>query len=243
MPYFPVHFHQLPFKKVISDDDWMAKGKSSHGYFLRGYEALSTCHLAIKRAGVRVKDILDFGCGHGCVARMFKAQYPQATVYGQDVPEAWLDWCRENLGIETIKSPEKISDVKMTPDSFDVIWVGSVFTHIPEDAFDHLLSELLSALKKPGLLVFTTAGHKVRIGFQPGKEKLISKEGGEEALQQYDETGYGFTPYVGGTYDAWGRAIVTLDKVLEKIQKHDARLISFQEGGWGDRQDVYAVVK
>jgi len=243
MPYFPTHFHQLNFKKVISEDDWMAKGKTSHGYFLRGYEALAVCHLAIKRSGVRVKDILDFGCGHGCVARMFEAQYPQATVYGQDVPEAWLSWCRKNLGIQTIKSPEKVSEVRLTPSSFNMIWVGSVFTHIPEVSFDHLLSELLSALKSPGLIVFTTAGYKVRIGFRPGNEKLISAEGGAEALQQYDATGYGFTPYVGGTYDGWGRAMVTMNRVLEKIQFHESRLISFQEGGWGNRQDVYAVVK
>jgi len=243
MPYFPTPLHQLNFSKALSEDDWMYKGKSSHGYFLRGYEALSLCHLVMKRSGVRVRDILDFGCGHGCVARMLKAQYPHTTVHGQDVPEAWLLWCEENLGIRTIRSPERISDVAMPASAYDMIWVGSVFTHIPEDSFDHLLSELLKALKSPGLLVFTTAGAKVRRIFQPGKEKLLSFEGAQEALRQYDEVGYGFTPYVGGTYPDWGRALVSLDVVHDKIRHANARLISFQEGGWGDRQDVYAVVK
>ena len=243
MHYQSVPLHELNFTKQISKDDWMYKSTTNHGYFLRGYEALSLVHQAIKQTRVSAQEILDFGCGHGCVARMVKAQYPRARIHGQDVNPDWLSWCREHLGIETIQSPERIADVEIPPERYDVIWVGSVFTHIPERNFDHLLSQLVQGLKPRGLLIFTTAGHPVRISFTPGKEKLISQEGAKAALQDYDASGYGFTPYVGGRYVDWGRTLSSFDKVHEKIRQTPARLLSFQEGGWGRRQDVYTLLR
>lgn len=241
MYFQPAPFNELNFAKRISEDDWMARNTTSHGYFLRGYEALMLVHHALRQARVKPGDILDFGCGHGCVARMLKAQYPGARIHGQDVNPDWLQWCRETLGIETVQSPERIADVDMPPDRYDAIWVGSVFTHIPERNFDHLLAQLVRALKPRGLLVFTTAGHPVRTGFTPGQEKLISRDGGEAALRDYDASGYGFTPYVGGRYEEWGRTLTSFATVHEKIRQTATRMILFQEGGWGRRQDVYAV--
>lgn len=232
--------HLLNFEKAISPDDWMCKGQSSFWYFVRGYQALELIHPYIQKPDGA---ILDFGCGHGCVVRMIKAQFPKARVVGQDVNQEWLDWCTENLGIETIKSAEHVSDVSVAPESYDFIWVGSVFTHIPEGSFRRLLAALIGGLKKGGSLVFTTAGWKVRAGFVPGKERLISHEGAIETLAGYDSVGFGFTSYENGVYPDWGRTLCTFEYVQQQLNKFNVRLVSFKEGGWGNRQDVYVVTK
>jgi SAM-dependent methyltransferase len=67
---------QLPFVKEISPDDWMAKGKTPDWYFNRGYEALKLIHDICWRNKLVPSSVLDFGCGHGNVARMLKAAYP-----------------------------------------------------------------------------------------------------------------------------------------------------------------------
>jgi SAM-dependent methyltransferase len=242
MPFNPIPMDQLRFIKKISEKDWMYKGKASYGYFLRGYEALAHCVNEVKKSEFRPHNILDFGCGHGCVARMLKAQFPSSTIYGQDVNPEWLEWCRDNLGIETIESAPQITDVTVQENLFDLIWVGSVFTHIPESSFDHLLDRLCQALTARGILIFTTAGTFVRKGFDINNEFLLAHDDAAAAVKNYDNDGFGFAPYTGGTYQDWGRSLVSFESVYRKVLSRNMRLISFQEGAWGRRQDVYAIV-
>lgn len=236
-------FDTLPFVRTISGDEWMARGTTPEGYFQRGYNALGILVQEIERAGVRPARILDFGCGHDGVARMLRTQYPQSTIVGQDVSRDWLDWCETHLAIETVQSPDRIVGIRLEPDTYDVIWAGSVFTHIPEQSFDHLLNQVLAALTPGGVTIFITAGHRIRAGFTPGKEPFLDLTAAETALIDHDRDGYGFAPYVNGRYPDWGRALTGFPKVFDKLRAAGGRLISFQDGGWGRRQDVYAAVR
>lgn len=228
---------QLPFVRTISPDDWMARGTTPDGYFRRGYGALRLIVAALDARGQEPSRILDFGCGHGGVARMLRARFPQATITGQDVSPDWLAWCEAHLGIATRVSPERIRDVALPPQAYDLIWVGSVFTHIPPASFDHLVG----ALAPGGIVVFTTAGAQVRARFDPDRERFLDPAAARAALQDHDAAGYGFVPYQRGRYAEWGRALTTASHVRDRVQVAGADVLSVQEADWGGRQDVFVV--
>ena len=202
---------QLPFVRTISPDDWMARGTTPDGYFRRGYDALRLIVGAVDARGQEPSRILDFGCGHGGVARMLRARFPQATITGQDVSPDWLAWCEAHLGIATQVSLERIRDVTLPPQAYDLIWVGSVFTHIPPARFDLDL------------------------------ERFLDPAAARAALQDHDAAGYGFVRYQKGRHAEWGRALTSASHVRDRVQRAGADVLSVQEAGWGGRQDVFVV--
>ena len=119
---------------------------------------------------------------------------------------------------------------------FDLIWCGSVFTHFSADQWGAFLPFLESHLAPRGLLVFTTLG---RLGAErlrsPEVQWGISEAGVERMLAEYEQQGFGFSPYA---HAAIG---VTLSKpswVFDQIESLTAlRVVSYSEGVWGP-QDV-----
>lgn len=150
--------NQIKFCREIHEKDWMAKGKSPEWYFRRGYEALAIVAYEVQRARFRPETILDFGCGHGCVTRMLVAHWPQACIFGQDVNLEWLAWVRQVFGVKTLASAATIREVELPRESYDVIWAGSVFSHIPQQAADHLLHQFRNALTSRGVAIFQRQG-------------------------------------------------------------------------------------
>lgn len=101
------------------------------------------------------KRILDFGCGAGRMIRHLPAIAPDAECWGVDIHSDAIRWCRHHL------SPAMNFAVATTvphlpfPDNyFDVIYCGSVFTHI-EDTEQTWLLELARILAPAGYLYVT----------------------------------------------------------------------------------------
>jgi len=230
----------IDFVREINPADWMAKGKTSDWYFTRGYEALALIIYECKRFGLSPKRILDFGCGHGNVARMLAAWFRNSNVIGQDVNPDWLSWVEQTIGIETRVSPEHIQDVDLDRGEFDLIWVGSVFTHIPAASSIHLLERFKRGLSEQGLLIFTCAGQAVFETFRPGHEPFLDEASALTASRDFIFDGYGFASYQNGRYPDWGRALVRFDWMFERLRTAGFTLNGFHARGWG-RQDVYSV--
>ena len=233
----------IPFVKTISADDWMAKGKTPNWYYNRGYQALAVILEEVNRQKTNPKVILDFGCGHGNIARMLKAIFKDAEIVGQDVNQGWLDWCKGELGISVIKSAEKIPDVVVGESLYDLIWVGSVFTHIPLESAQHLFKELVRGLNPGGLLLFTTAGKHVASLFNPEKEKLLEPSEAKAALEAYKKFGYGFVPYKNGKYQNWGRCFTSFEVIHKLSKSSPVTLFTYKEGGWGGYQNLFSYSK
>ena len=220
----------LDFVKEISKDDWMA-GPSPEWYFKRGYSALCAIIYECYRARLRPKRILDFGCGHGCVARMLDAHFTSATVVGQDINPDWMEWCKTVLGIETVVSEDRISDVKLPRDEYDLIWAGSVFSHISEAATIHLLEEMKAALTDDGLIVFSTAGQIMRNGYKPGMIKFLFDEDIAAMARDFDAGEYAFVKYNAGDYKDWGHSLFSASWLFAQAGKMGLNVLGFSEGG------------
>jgi SAM-dependent methyltransferase len=121
----------------------------------RGLESLLAWHGVTPRAGVR---LLDWGCGHGRVARHFIQNWPDAQISGADIDAENIAWCQANLpGGDFLTAP--LWPPMAVPDqSFDAIFGLSVMTHLTEDVQQAWLGELHRILKPGGIALISFGG-------------------------------------------------------------------------------------
>ena len=113
--------------------------------------------------------ILDFGCGCGRLARMFKGHPNKIT--GCDIDHRHIRWLSKNLDYMTsiltrVKPPLPFSD-----NEFDAVISISVFTHVNEQSQYEFLAELFR-ITKPGCYLFLTI-HGSRVLERAKNEKII----------------------------------------------------------------------
>jgi SAM-dependent methyltransferase len=100
-------------------------------------------------------DVLDFGCGSGRMIRFLADHARAQQVWGVDVNEASIGWCRAHLS-----PPFRFSTCSSQPHlpfdgaTFGLVYAGSVFTHISELA-DAWFLELRRVLRPGGHLYVT----------------------------------------------------------------------------------------
>jgi len=126
---------------------------ASHGVDI--FEALSA---ASPKPLAEYRHILDFGCGCGRLARMFKGHPHQVS--GCDIDSRHVEWAKENLdhmqiSLSSVKPPLPYKDRE-----FDAIISISVFTHLNEATQDQFLADLHRICEPGGLLFLTVHGHR-----------------------------------------------------------------------------------
>lgn len=104
------------------------------------------------------RNILDFGCGCGRLARMFKG-HPH-NIAGCDIDSRHIDWISGNLDfmsatLSSVKPPLPYSD-----NEFDGIISISIFSHLNEKSQDEFLSELYRICAPGGYLFLTVHGEQ-----------------------------------------------------------------------------------
>ena len=108
--------------------------------------------------------ILDWGCGHGRVARHFMREWPKAHIYGADIDADNIAGCKSTL------NSDRFSVVPLWPPSafkdatFDALFGISVMTHLAREAQNAWLKEL-SRILKPGGLALVTFGGRAAAGY------------------------------------------------------------------------------
>jgi hypothetical protein len=112
-----------------------------------------------------IRDILDFGCGHGRVTRWFVAAFPKAQIHITDYQKTAVEFCVANFGC-------RATDNEIPAARFDLVWLGSVFTHLPSQIVEPLLettARLASTQCSPGIHLTGTVLHRAYERFRLGK--------------------------------------------------------------------------
>jgi SAM-dependent methyltransferase len=226
--------------REISPNDRMVPARYPDTYFLWGESALRSIRLALDAVG---KDeparILDFACGHGRVLRTLKAAYPDASLTACDVDRDGVDFCVRTLGAVGVYSDDDLGAVQLDGE-FDLIWVGSLFTHLHADRWAVALSFMVDHLARDGLLVFTAHGawYANRIRVNPASLGGWPEEVQLQMLRAFDETGFGFA---GDPQRGYGISLSTPSVVAGHLRAlSDLRLVLYLERGWRGWQDVVA---
>jgi glycosyltransferase involved in cell wall biosynthesis/SAM-dependent methyltransferase len=102
------------------------------------------------------KRVLDFGCGCGRLARMFKG-HPH-EVHGCDIDKRHVKWIDENLDHMVAAVSRPTPPLPYASGLFDVIIAISVFTHLTEQSEQLFLGELHRIAAAAGRLFLTVHG-------------------------------------------------------------------------------------
>jgi SAM-dependent methyltransferase len=219
--------------------DMMYEGYPAH-YFSSGYSALFCVRRALDKAAGKVPDsILDFGCGHGRVLRSLAADFPHAGLTAADVDSGGVNFCVKTFGAVPVYSNTDFSRLVFNT-KFDLIWVGSVFTHLRSERWMSLLEVFRSILTEDGLLVFSTHGSDAERRLREGQCQWCGLEADRVAriLRDYDERGFGYSDYR-KSHD-YGFSLSSPEWVSPQIAEVGLELVLYQNNGWDDCQDVWA---
>jgi ubiquinone/menaquinone biosynthesis C-methylase UbiE len=110
--------------------------------------------------------LLDFACGYGRMVRFFMKDVFPGNLYASDVLSEYINICRNTFfaleACDTIYNDEVIFDInnpfpplRYEEESFDIIMVYSLFSHLSESAHLAWLEEFFRILKPDGLLFLT----------------------------------------------------------------------------------------
>ncbi len=231
--------------RTVSSHDGMVGGNLAH-YFSVGRSALMNIQRALISNGqnpVAPARILDFPCGHGRVLRYLKAAFPQAEITACDLLREGVDFCASQFGAIPVYSDPDPSLIPLVPDTFDLIWVGSLFTHLDAERWLLFLPFFRDLLKPGGVLVFSTQGRQSH-RFLAGRECVygLDKRRRYEILRQYERTGFGYVDYPDQV--GYGISLAEPHWVCRLVTSlRELRLASVGEKSWDHHQDVYGCVR
>ncbi|WP_404711414.1 class I SAM-dependent methyltransferase [Sphingomonas sp. MMS24-J13] len=227
-------------KEHTFDAEW----KIPH-YFETGSDAIRVIvNALISNLKDPPKKLLDFPCGSGRVTRHMKSFFPEADVTACDLYDYHVNFCRDIIGAKGVMSRANLNEVDFG-DKFDVIFCGSLLTHLPEREFMDAVRLIASSLSDTGIAVVTTQGRYAEF-VQKNKYKVIEDDLFEVALSTVPETGFGYVNYnhkfmteTWNKQDQYGVTISRphwLMKQLEDMQQ--IRIMDYSERGWDATQDV-----
>lgn len=213
-------------------------------YFAVGRDALRIVmsELLINGRGVP-SSILDFPSGSGRVTRHLRAMFPEARIGACDLYPSHIHFCEREFGAEPIQSSESLATLDIG--EWDLIFCGSLLTHLPHPLFIEAIRFIARSLTPTGIAIATVEGRHA-IYIQDHKWKLIGDDLFEIARAQYHETGFGFVDYDSAFRDAafaaqatYGVTLINPSRLMGEIQGlEDVRILGFRERAWDDHQDV-----
>lgn len=189
------------------------------------------------------KAILDFPCGYGRIARHLVAAFPDANITACDIEAEMISFCAREFACKPLLSRANFSELEFD-EKFDLIWCGSLLTHLPEHKFRDCLALFSRSLAPNGIAIFTTHG---RHSHRFGSDKYLPASRFAKVQREYEKTGFGYedcsdSPSV--HTNNYGITLSSPAYVAGAIgEDMTIRLVSYTERGWSDHQDVVVVQK
>ena len=106
--------------------------------------------------------ILDFAGGYGRVTRFLAAQLPAAALAIAEIDPDAVEFQRRRFGVRAHRSAHRAADLVLDG-RFDCVVVGSLFSHLPEGAFEEWLQRLLGLVAPGGILAFSVHDEAVML--------------------------------------------------------------------------------
>ena len=221
-------------ERAVSAGDTMHGGIHGH-YLLAGIVAAEWVRTGVELAGNRQPGVIvDLPCGHGRVMRVLRAAYPDARLIACDVDREGVDFCARIFGAEPVYSSADPEQVPLRPEA-DLIWVGSLLTHLPPARWPAFLELFGRALRPGGVLVVTTLGRPRLLVLAS-----MSIADPDEMLRERDEAGHSFRPYEGE--QDYGLTLTLPEWVRDTLAETEFELLRHAPKGWfppGPGQDVW----
>jgi ubiquinone/menaquinone biosynthesis C-methylase UbiE len=191
----------------VPPTELMEYGESGDRHLVSGRENVDSMLSALGQCGFdwdRCHRVLEFGCSNGKMIRWLADKAEDREIWGVDIQADKIRWAMENLHPPLhFATTTTVPHLPFRDDSFDLIFAGSVFTHIGELHLAWLL-ELARILSPRGFLyitlhdemavqvAFTSSGRYVRRAQQMKSSRFA------EALSSGNFGFVSMAPYRGG---------------------------------------------
>ncbi|MGQ0444083.1 MAG: class I SAM-dependent methyltransferase [Beijerinckiaceae bacterium] len=245
--------HRMPSAVTLEVSSKDGMYDTPEHYFRVGAGALAAIQSFANLWGLsQFNSIMDFGCGHGRVLRWLRAAYPDAAIVGTDLDDDGTQFCAKTFGSQPL--PSFCDFDQINPDrKFDLIFAGSVITHLPERSSKALMNKFIDWLNPGGVAVFSTHGSKAASKQMTGVIDYTAGGDRVRCLTGYFETGYGYASYPksymskynflsGG--EGYGVTFTKPEWFLRFFENDDrVYLTSIVQQGWDFHHDIVAFVR
>ena len=231
-------------RTVSSEDDMMAPDTSegvSH-YFRVGVSAIELISEAMVLARrTKFSRVLDFPCGGGRVTRHLVKFFPDSEISVSDVERPKQAAVVAQFGVKPVECAPDFS--APLPELYDLIFVGSLLSHLDERMCVRALDFFISGLAPDGVLVLTTVGRYTATASSAGLSKWTHPV--LRAVRAMNRSGFGYlvmdrTRY-GVSYGATFAAPSWFIRLIEG--RSDAMVLGYKERAWDENQDAMIVQK
>jgi SAM-dependent methyltransferase len=242
--------------RVHRSDDMYTPGQG-RAYLAVGLSALQCIKAALSHAcRAEPRTILDFPSGYGRVTRFLQAEFREAYIVCAELNREAVAFMSKT-GVTAVVSNEdfrKVSFPGMTFNedfrkvsfpgmTFDLIFSGSLLTHIDEPRAIELLRLYYRSLAPGGLCVFTMHGstsvewlRRDQVTYDLPEELRI------KLLADLERDGFSYAKLP--QYENYGISLSNYETMLRLAeQAGDWTLSSYHERAWARHHDVYAFIK
>jgi SAM-dependent methyltransferase len=224
-------------REISPQDNMSATGAEQ--YYRWGLAALEYIQVALRAAEAdgQPRAILDLPSGYGRVLRMLRAAFPAASVTACDLNADAVEFCARTFGAIPVVSAPRPEEIKL-PGRYDLIWVGSLLTHVDDAAWHGFLRVFSDHLVPGGVLVFTTIGRTFVDDLRHGRRRVGIKNV-DALIAAYDRAGFAYQDFA--STEGYGITAVRPAWVCATLEQHpELELVAYTEGGWNGRQDAVA---
>jgi len=237
-------YNSSEIDETVSESETM----SDPYYFNMGRYAVEIITLAVTASkimehnkGPKVTKVLDLPCGHGRVMRHLVKLFKGAEFHACDLDVEGVNFCASQFGAKPIVSDEDLTKMDFGCE-YDVIWIGSLFTHTSREVTKKWMTHLTKFLSPTGIIVATLHGRWSE--YVHNYAPYINDEAWDEILEEYQYTGYGYRDYkqeeshsfISGSY---GISIAKPFASIRDVEEiPNVRIFHYMERAWGDHQDV-----
>ncbi|MFN6273911.1 MAG: methyltransferase [Microcystis sp.] len=225
---------------LISEADEMYVDNNFYHYFDVTQSAINLIQDATNRFSKEITYILDMPSGHGRVCRGLRWLFPKQTIVTCDLNRDGVDFCSEQFGTIKNYSSEDIKQIGFSY-KFDLIWCGSLITHLDESRGLELLKLLIDNLAEQGILLITSHGDTAVKNIINGESYGLDKDWLFDIVNSYYESGYGYHNYFNA--EEYGISLINKYWFKTNLEKLNGKLLDYQESGWANHHDVAIIGK
>ena len=197
-----------------------------------------------------IRQVLDFGCGCGRVARHALRGLGGTQLFGADVSQGDVDWCTANLPGTFVRCGTQ-PPLPFETNQFDLIYVISVFSHLEEQTARAWMAELSRICAPGGTILISTVSSFALLVISRSPEhqelyRLTSKEAFERARELEEKRFVHYSPgadWVGavpGVDVTYGHTFLTPDYVASEWAQW-VRVRGYVPAALFRFQDLYAL--
>lgn len=131
-------------------------------YLSDGWRTLSELLILLEKLNIRLSDcgsFLEFASGFGRFTRHLVNAVGCSHLFVSDVVDGSVDFLRDTFGVSGFYSSLDPRQMEVEK-KFEIIFVLSLFSHLPEASWQPWISKLMSMLEPGGVLIFTTHGER-----------------------------------------------------------------------------------